>query len=396
MAQALPVAAAPLLSRLFDPGQFGTFALFFSIASSLAVLSTGRYELAILLPTKKEDGFHLAVLSLGLTVCLGALAFPASLLAGGEVARWLRNPEIKGWLPFVPLSMFFLGSFQTLNYWANRLSRYRDMAVARTLQSGVMVAAALAFGVAGQRAGGLILGSLAGQVASVAFLGAAVARNGWPAFNAASVWKQAERYKKFPLINTPHALMDILQLNGIVFLISALFGKTQLGYYAMTMRVLRMPLAMIGTSVAQVFYHKSSERINAGKALHDLVRKTTVRLALLALPVFLVLFFTAPRVFSMVFGPQWREAGVYAKILAPWLYVNFIYSPVSQIPLLLNKQGTNFLVGLGYNVLIVTLLLAGHSAGGIEKAFSWLSVAMPVYLLGTLGWIFRISKPGAL
>jgi O-antigen/teichoic acid export membrane protein len=335
---------------------------------------------------------HVAFLALILTASFCALVFPASILVKGAVARWLRNPEMTGWLPFVSISVLFLGWFQTFNYWANRINRYRDMAIGKALQSAAMVAAALGLGLLGWTSGGLIVASMAGQLAAAAFLGAVVLRSGVPEFDAGNLRRQAGRYKKFPKINSLHALMDVLQLNGIVFLISALFGKTQLGYYALTMRVLRTPLSMIGTSVAQVFYHKSSEDFNAGKELVGLVRKTTVRLALLALPVFLVLFFAAPRVFSLAFGPQWREAGIYAQILAPWLYLNFIYSPISQIPLLLNRQGTNFMIGFGYNLLIVVLLISGQSAGGIKTAFAWMSVAMPVYLIGTLFWIFRISK----
>ena len=48
--QAIQVACIPLLTRLYSPEDFGTFALFVSIVSLLATISALRYEVAILLP----------------------------------------------------------------------------------------------------------------------------------------------------------------------------------------------------------------------------------------------------------------------------------------------------------------------------------------------------------
>jgi O-antigen/teichoic acid export membrane protein len=395
VAQVLPVAALPVLSRLYSPEQFGTFGLFLSIATSLSVLSTGRYELAVMLPKKDADAFHLVVLSSAITCCFSALFLVLSFFIRGPVSAILKNPEISQWLFLASFSILFLGLFQIFNYWANRNNQYREMAAGRVIQTGLMVAIALGLGFFHVGSGGLICAGVAGQLAAAAYLAVTACRkrrNMELAVDCRELRRQAVRYAKFPRINSMHALMDMLQLNGIVFLISAFFGKTVLGHYSMTMRVLRTPLSFVGTSIAQVFYHRTSADYNAGKEFYGLVKKTAARLAVLAFPVFLVLFLAAPSIFSFVLGPKWREAGVYAKILAPWLYLNFIYSPLSQIPLILNKQGANFLIGLGYNILILAFVFIGYRTGDIKRGFVLISIFVTLYLLGTLFWLFRISR----
>jgi O-antigen/teichoic acid export membrane protein len=55
MAQALPLAASPLLTRLYSPEAFGLQTLFMGLAASLAVLATCRMDLAVVLPEGYEE-----------------------------------------------------------------------------------------------------------------------------------------------------------------------------------------------------------------------------------------------------------------------------------------------------------------------------------------------------
>ena len=74
-AQALPVVFSPLLTRLYSPEHFGLFALFVAFSSIFAVLSTGRYELAIILPEKHKKAMNLLSLATSLNLVLSLLLF---------------------------------------------------------------------------------------------------------------------------------------------------------------------------------------------------------------------------------------------------------------------------------------------------------------------------------
>lgn len=53
IAQAIPIAISPILTRIYTPDDFGVFALFLAISSVFGSISTAKYELAIALPKKR-------------------------------------------------------------------------------------------------------------------------------------------------------------------------------------------------------------------------------------------------------------------------------------------------------------------------------------------------------
>ena len=66
---------------------------------------------------------------------------------------------------------------------------------------------------------------------------------------------------------------------------------------------------------------------------------------------FTLIFFFGGDLFAFVFGEEWYQSGKLSEIMAPWLMLNFVLSPLSTIPLVLNKQGTFFLLGLSASLL---------------------------------------------
>src|SRR5690554_5526121 len=67
LAQALPIALSPILTRLYTPDEFGIFALYASIYTILAVFVAGKYELAIVIPRYDGEAMNIATLAAGLS-----------------------------------------------------------------------------------------------------------------------------------------------------------------------------------------------------------------------------------------------------------------------------------------------------------------------------------------
>ena len=158
LAQALPIAITPILTRMYTPDEFGVFAIYIAICSILAVLVTGRYELAIIVPEHDEDAVNIMALSIGLSFIISFFLLIAVLLAGTEIARLLGSDNIASWLYFIPLTTLIMGCYQSLNYWANRRSHYKRMATSRVLQTASTSTIQLSTGFLKIGTLGLILG----------------------------------------------------------------------------------------------------------------------------------------------------------------------------------------------------------------------------------------------
>jgi O-antigen/teichoic acid export membrane protein len=63
--------------------------------------------------------------------------------------------------------------------------------------------------------------------------------------------------------------------------------------------------------------------------------------------------------FSLAFGPEWREAGLYVQILSPVIFARFVVSPLSAVLARAKQQKLDmFLQGL-FLVVAGTALLIG-------------------------------------
>ena len=69
MAQGLAVLAAPVLTRIYKPSDFGVLQIFISILGLGLVACSGRYEVAILLPDDEQSATDILAVAL-LCVCV--------------------------------------------------------------------------------------------------------------------------------------------------------------------------------------------------------------------------------------------------------------------------------------------------------------------------------------
>ena len=399
LAQLIPIAISPLLTRLYAPADFGVAALYASVSAVLIIIGSARYELALLLPRDDAEGLDLLALALGINVVVSLLTLLLVLALGTIFAQWLGSPALGPWLLLMPLSVVFSGLINALTLWSNRSSAYRLISTSRVLQSAAAAGAMVALGQVHGGPQGLLIGAVLGQAVGAAVLLGPFWRR-WGARLCAVRWRgaraQALRYREFPAVNLPHALLDALQASGVIALIGGLFGPGLLGLYSLGNRVLRTPMATVGSAVAQVFQKRVADALHHGGNVRALVIGVLKRLGLVALLVMPVLAL-APALFAFVFGEAWREAGVYSQILGPWMLLNFLLSPLSQLPLLLGRQARALGYGVAYQVaMLAPLLAAWLLALSLREALLIQSIAASAVLLVYGAWLYRISGRGPL
>jgi len=116
IAQAIPIAIMPILTRIYPPESFGVFALFLAITAVGASMATGQYEQAIVLPKSKKDALSIVILSIVITFGLSIVLLLMIIIFNNQIVNLLNNSEIKSWLYFIPLSVFLVGVYNSLNF----------------------------------------------------------------------------------------------------------------------------------------------------------------------------------------------------------------------------------------------------------------------------------------
>lgn len=341
LAQAIPIAISPLLTRLYTPEDFGILALFVSIATIVSTFITGRYELAIMLPKSDRDAFHIFALSAALSFLVSVLIFILIALFADWFAALLRAPELANWLYWIPISTMLTGIYTTFNYWSNRKAYYRSLASSRIIQAGSSSVPQLVGGYAKIGSAGLVMGQLVGQLIATSFLALLVyQKDGQYLKNIC--WLRtlvlARKYKNFPKylilahsLNTASGQMPTILLGSI-------FNVAAAGYYMLTQRVMGVPTALLAGALGDVFRQEASKAYSISGACSEIYAITFKRLLLIGAPSFLIFFLVAPELFSLAFGEDWAVAGGYARILTPMYFLQFVTSPLSSMFMIAQKQ----------------------------------------------------------
>jgi lipopolysaccharide exporter len=374
VAQVLVALAVPVLARLYTPAEYGVLAVYSSTLTVLVVLASFRYELAIPLPKEGSAAASLLALTLGILLATSLAVAALVWAAGDEFVAAVNVPALRPYLWLFPAGFVAAGAYQALSYWAIRNREFRRLARTRLSQGGGQVATQIALGIGGAGALGLIIGDLIGRVAGVGGLALAAWRTR-PAARptAASVLAVASRYRRFPLLTTWAGLFNIgsLQLPSIVF--SAAFGAAAAGLYALSYKMLVLPTMLVAQAVGQVFLSRAASLVAEPERLRRLTERTAIGLFAAGLPAFLAVALTGPRLFAVVMGREWEEAGRYAQVLAPWFALWLVSNPLSGLLSVREWQGSA-LAFTGFElVLRLGALLAGAARGSPMLAVTLLS-----------------------
>ena len=393
IAQAIPFLCEPILTRIYTPADFAILTLYLSVANLFSIIATARYELAVMLPKEDRKAINVLGLSLIISLIVSALSFLIVWIFNAHICQILKNDDVSGYLYLVPLSVLSVSWYQVFNYWNSRNKRFNNIAISKSTQSITTVSANI--GLAFLKSLGLILGQIIGYVSGVIVLCFNFLRRDKTHLKNISKTEMKEMaivYQEFPKVNSVHAFGDMLKQSGEIFLLSYFYLKEQLGVYSRTLRLLLAPSAIIGTAVAQVFYQKASETYNKTGNIRQLSLKVLIALACISLPFFAIVFFWGEDLFGWFLGENYRMAGVYGKYLTPYLFFRFITSPVSQIPLIVNKQKKFLLLSFAGHAIYLFAIILGGLKGDILLGFTYLSIFTSVYYTGFILWFLKIAK----
>jgi O-antigen/teichoic acid export membrane protein len=396
LAQAIGLAAAPVITRLYTPADYGVYASFAALAAIAGTAAALRYDLAVVLPERDEE----AAWTVGL--CLGLIAAVVAVLSVALGIAWVASPWLRGqpvapllWL--LPPATAFSAAGLVAASWANRKRAYG--ALARVRVAAAVLPPAVSVGtyfIAGSTALGLTLGWVAGLAATLALSLRVLRRAGAPLPSplpaARARWgEMARRYRQFPRFNLGMTVLEQLTASLPVLAFATLFSPAAAAWFALANNVLRMPAALVGQALSQVFYERAARLRGAPHELRRLLGRTLLPLAGVSAAVLAGALLLAPAVFSLVFGREWAPAGEYARLLAPSIAVALLTSPVSLLPAVLGRQQVHLAISLLSYAARVAGIAVGVAMGSAGAAVLFYALGEVVVGVAFLGWLWRAS-----
>jgi O-antigen/teichoic acid export membrane protein len=332
LGHAMTIVAAPLLTRLYSPGDFGVLGVFISLFGIFPVVATLRYDLAIPLPKKAEEGAALVVLSLASVAVVTVLVSALLFLFQAELFRWINAPFLTPYCWLLPIGILLSGIYQVLSRWAVRKKEFGVIAHTRLAQGIGSVATQLLLFSFGPL--GLILGRIVGCSTGIRRLTASIWKDDRVEFLSLSrsiVGRVAYRYRRFPQLWAFGGLANSLTMQLPYILLAAFFGPHVLGQIFLVRQILGGPMQMLGDACGNVFLGHGADALHSSKTdLRRLFLKVNLRLLVIGLVPSLAIWVFGPVLFEYVFGAAWDTAGSHARFLVVMFLAKFVAVPLSN------------------------------------------------------------------
>lgn len=398
ISQFIAILVSPILTRIYSPDDYGVFGVYASIVGIVGVIITLKFDAAILLP--KENGKAIRLKNLTQRIVLIGSLFSLLVLVifKNQILTILNTPELGNWVLLTIISISSLGFLNLFNAMLNRYKDYKAIATSKISKTTGTTLSQLGIGFFNFGFVGLILGKVIGDIISLITSKILLNRNSVYSAEAkhteySSNWnKLVNEYQEFPKVTVPRALLNTMTSNFPIFILSAFFLSSVVGNFTQSLKVTYLPVTIIGASTYEVFSKKVTEVYNSGQSIYNISIKTAIRLSILGFIPFLTLTIFAPKIFAFVFGIEWYDAGRYTQLLAPYLYLVFITSPLAYLPILLDQQKKALIIDLVHLILRVFTLFIGVLFNKSDLAIGLLSLAGLMVVSYTLFWFLQIAK----
>lgn len=364
LAQLIAIGISPILTRIYTPEDFSNLALYISVVSILSVIATLKYDKAIILPKDDKKALALIVISAFFTLLVGAIFFLLYFFSEDYIIKVFKVEGIGAWLIFVPITILARALYTILNTWFNRQKEYTVLSKNRVFTSGTNGGLKILFQVVGKLgAFGLVLSEAISQIASLCLFGFKFFKKNLLAIKQLSkrdIIVSAKEYKSFPIYSLPADFLNIFSRELPVLLLSGYFGAGTVGFYMLTKRTMDAPFTLLSTSILEVFKQQATEDYHKYGNCEDIFLSTLKKLILISIIPFSILYFIAPTLFSIVFGPEWIIAGEYAQILVIMYFFKFTCSPLSYVFYITDNLKIDLVLNVFIIIIIYSALYLSH------------------------------------
>lgn len=392
ISQIINVIMSPFMSRLYTPEDFGKYSTITAIIIIVTVIANGKYDLAIMdskdNAKQRKDTYYggmIFTITISFIILLCGIVF--------SILSWINYSIID--VLAIAIFTFFSSNNSIVNIWLNKNGFYKQISRNRIIYSAVNFIGILIFGIFRFRYLGIVFSVFFAYLIQFLyvynFLHNKTNFNKFK-FNRKDTIAQLKKHIKFPKFQMPALLLNNASTQLPVLLFNKFLGNAVSGWYSMTVKVINLPMTIVGSAIGDVYFKEASEiYINDKERLKSFTYNTFKKLRLLGLIPMCALVGYGDVLFSFVLGSNWNMAGIYAMLLAPWYYITFVTSPFTHLFTVLNEQKKNLIVNIIMLSSRVISIILGFLIWGAESLYTVALFSMVGFIIWVLlnGYLFK-------
>lgn len=368
--QGVAALSAPVLTRLYAPEAYGVYTWVLSVTMVLSAVATLRLEFAVPLPQEEDDARAVTRLTVGavaLTTLLTALGVLVTVLLRRDGSA-LPAAALWSLPPLVALTALFTLFSQV----ALRERAYTTVGVRAFAQTGGAALAQMGLAALTRSSLGLLGGQAVGRLLALVGLAGQARRALRP--TPTPLGAMLRRYRRFPSVLAPAALLNILGTYIPVLIITQRYGTHAAGNLGIASQVVLLPSALVSTAVGQVFVGELSARLRSGQGgAGAIFTRATKALGLVGVALTAGVLLLAGPVFPIVLGSTYDTAPEFARAMAVSVGLGIVVSPLSYLLIALERTTQVLVLDV---IRVVTIAGVGYAAYGMGHSATGSAWAM--------------------
>lgn len=360
LSQLIVILFLPILSRVYNPEEFGLYSFFLSITASIAIISTFTFERAIVLPKKSSNANLLVILSCLLCILNSIIVATIIFFFQNKLIDYFGGSILLLYL--VPLRVLQLGLQQVLDELSVRNKFYKSIATLKASNSFIVSLSQLTFNFL-IKLNGLIIGKFLGDIILILSTFFIHIKNKTLSVKNITFKKLLNKsldHLVFPKFYLPQIFFNTISLNLPFIMLPLYYSLEVAGLFGMAIRILEQPIRLISSSTQSVYYQKASQMFSNSEDIYDIFIETTSGLFKVSILPAIIIFISGPQMFSFFLGSDWYQSGVIAQILIIWLFFGFLKTPTTMTFSILSLQKIQMYVEFVLLILRFIAILAGY------------------------------------
>lgn len=390
VAQIISLVSIPIISRIYDPAEYGHLTLILSVTAILIPIATFRIETLIVVSDTDEEAAELLIISTKIGLWVSASLFVVTFV---DYFIFKNSTFAQAFIISLLFSIVLLT--QSLGVLmvqvALRAHRDADIAKSSVMQNLAISLAQIVTGIWNPSGSVLISSYLGGRIVGV-----------WPLLKETrkilgkrsgdSRWT-IDRYKKQFTESSPLVLASVIDsaiLGLPIILISTQFGLKYSGYIGITQTILTVPITLIGGAFGSVILSEiSSNSRNSQESsnkIDTMIKTFTKYLIYLAVIFISVTLLLGSTIFNLLFNENWSEAARLVKYLAVPYGISLLWQPLMSV-YFAHRQWGRYL-----HVSIFRLVFASGAASlALILKFDWVLVTFAFFIGNAIIQIYSIT-----
>jgi O-antigen/teichoic acid export membrane protein len=383
---AISLALTPVMTRFYDPSNYGAFSLVNNLATFVATLAL--LSLPSLIPYESKVHkrrqiaraiLQLSCVAFGASAVLAAAWFLFADDLGIGAERWVA------WtMPILVAAIMFQRFAQA---WNQAKGDFLQASIGRVVHPLVAkLGAVLMAGFMGAYALNILVLEVLGYLLQARIILGRGWKN-WLKWTDMFSWRRMRI--SLGLIRTHRDMTLHGNASGLLVLAATsvqgvaatyFFSLENAGLFSLAMSIASLPVQLVSMASAPVVYQKMLDTARQHpKKLLRLSMIVGAGYMAIGSPVYFGIYWLGPDLFRFAFGVKWSQAGEMASILALPMWLYFVVMPLSSILMVTRQQRKGLMVDLIFLPFSVLVFVAISTAFDMLVAVAGLAIVMSLH-----------------